>query len=31
MDPLLGNTILVMGQVVFIFGLFLMMIAKMDT
>jgi len=30
MDPLLGNTILVMGQVVFIFGLFLMMISKMD-
>jgi len=30
MDPILGNTIIVMGQVVFLSAIFLMMIAKMD-
>jgi len=30
MDSILGNTIIVMGQVVFFSALFLMMIAKMD-
>ena len=30
MDDLLRNTILVMGQVVFVYALFLMMILRMD-
>ena len=31
MDHILRNTILITGQVVFVYALFLMMIAKMDT
>jgi hypothetical protein len=31
MDDILRNTIVLMGQVVFVYALFLMMIAKMDT
>jgi len=31
MEHVLSNTIVLMGQVVFVYALFLMMIAKMDT